>query len=338
MLKNSVRNYIAILMLHLATVSVVATAADDDGCNGDYPNPISDICWYCIFPIEIGGIKINGGAEGDNGDSAPPFVCQCPAPPPLFVRYGVGIAYWEPARISEVVRRPMCSPTLGGTNLGDVVAPRGNNSEANDEQGQAFYHVHWIQYPVLNWLGMAIQQGVCASNETYDMLYLSELDVYWEDDELAFILSPEAALFTSVPTQAACVADSVKAAVTDFGIDALFWCSGSQGSLFPISGTHAAHVGGIDSALAVTHSMIFKLHREFIAHDTSTYGAICGSQPQPTLRKNQYKTQLIYPVPWTYKCYGFGAQSTIWGSGKEFPYRGEEFAYLVWRKRMCCAW
>jgi conjugal transfer pilus assembly protein TraU len=26
----------------------------------------------------------------------------------------------------------------------------------------------------------------------------------------------------------------------------------------------------------------------------------------------------------------------LWGSGKEFPYQGEDFGYLVWRKRSCC--
>lgn len=318
---------------------VLAPPAEAGNCHGRFPNPITDICWTCIFPIQIGGITLNASSETNNGDPAPPWVCNCPAPPPIFQRIGVGISFWEPARVAEVVRSPMCSPTLNGSPLGSALAPDGtnHNRSGDGENGYAFYHVHWIQYPVLNWLGMAITQGACFINESFDMAYMSELDPLWDDDELSFILSPEAALFGSVPAQAACIADSVKAAVTGFGLDALFWCSGSQGSLYPISGAHAAHVGGVDSSLALTHTMIFKLHRELLAQDTSTYGAICGGVPQPLLRKTQYKQQMMYPIPQNIRGYGFGAPSTFWGAAKEFPYKGEDFSYLVWRKRQCCA-
>jgi len=309
-----------------------------DGCLGRFPDPITDICWMCLFPINIGGvIQINGDQKG-NGDPPPPMICECPAPPPFFIRYGVGISFWEPARISEVVRTPMCSPTLNGEVLGESNAARGDNVEPDGESGQAFYHVHYIQYPVLNWLGMAITQGACFINESFDFVYMSELDSLWDDDELSFVLNPEAALFTSVPAQAACVADSVKAAIFDFGFDELFWCSGSQGSLYPLSGNHASHVGGVDSSMALTHTMIFKLHRQLLAQDTSTYSAMCGSVPQPIMRKNQYKSHLMYPIPWNYNAFGYGAQSVIWGAGKEFPTYGEDFTYMVWRKRMCCAY
>lgn len=325
------------LVVSIILITSSSSYAEEDGCYGEFPNPITDICWLCMFPINIGGIELTAPGQTDNGDPAPPLICDCPAPPPVFIRYGIGISFWEPARISEVVRQPMCSPTLGGVSMGDILAPRGANFEPDDQKGQAFYHVHWIQYPVLNWLGMAITQGACFIDEPFDVAYMSELDPLWDDDELSFILNPEASLFTSVVTQAACVADSVKAAVTDFGIDSLFWCSGSQGSLYPLSGNHASHVGGVDSSLALTHTMIFKLHRELLAQDTSTYGAMCGNIPQPILRKNQYKAHMMHPIPWNYKAYGFGAQSAIWGAGREFPYKGEDFTYLVWRKRMCCA-
>lgn len=331
MLKNLVFSLIIFISL-----SANSQEENVDGCPGKFPDPISDICWTCIFPIHIGSIQISGG-QTDNGDPAPPFVCACPAPPPVFVRYGVGISFWEPARVSEVVREPMCSPTLGGEVLGSVNAPRGTNVEPNGEKGQAFYHVHWIQFPILNWLGMAITEGACYINETFDVAYMSELDPLWDDDSLSFIINPEAVLFTNPITQAACVVDSVVAAATKFGIDELFWCSGSQGSVYPLSGNHANHVGGIDTALAETHKMVFKLHRQFMAMDTSTESAMCGNMPQPILRKKQYKSHLLYPVPWNYGAYGFGAQSTIWGAGREFPVTGEDFSYMVWRKRKCCA-
>lgn len=315
-----------------------SVSADVDGCEGRYPNPLTDVCWLCIFPINIGGIPITAPNQRDNRDPSPPLICSCPAPPPIFIRYGVGISFWEPARVSEVVRQPFCSPTLNGIVLGNGNAPRGDHSEPEERQGQAFYHVHWIQYPILNWLGMAITEGACFINETFDVAYMSELDPLWDEDELSFLINPEAALFANPIAQAACVADSAMAAATRFGIDELFWCSGSQGSLFPLSGSHANHIGGIDTSMALTHTMIYKLHRQTLAQDTSTAGAMCGSQIQPILRKNQYKTNLMYPIPWAYNAYGFGASSVVWGAGKEFPYRGEDFSYMVWRKRTCCAY
>lgn len=338
MLKSFQLNKCNILgLLCFLSLKAFAEAGSNLGpCEGHFPNPITDICWSCMFPINIAGVSMSAANQVNNGDPPPPTLCACPAPPPVFVRYGTGISFWEPARVAEVVRTPMCSPTMGGAQLGNVNAAGGTNDRNESGQDVAFYHVHWIQYPVLNWLGMAITQGACYINESFDMAYLSELDPLWDSDELSFILNPEAILFANPIAQAACVADSVKASLTMFGFDELFWCSGSQGSLYPLSGSHL-HVGGVDSSLALAHTMVFKLHREFIAQDTSTYGAMCGSIPQPILRKNQYKQNMMYPVPQNLFGFGFGVPSTVWGAGREFPYRGEDFTYLIWRKRMCCA-
>src|SRR5690606_1323202 len=128
---------------------------------------------------------------------------------------------------------------------------------------------------VLSWVGMGISQGICFVPEPMDMQYATELDPLWDDDELAFLINPEAILFANPIAQAACVADSLKASVTKFGIDALFWCSGSQGSIYPLSGSHATHNGGVDSTLATVHKHVARMHRMGLAQDTSTLGAMC---------------------------------------------------------------
>ena len=312
------------------------SSADGLPCGGKFPNPITDICWSCMFPIRIGKIKINPTKTTDNSDPAPPTVCSCPTNG--LPRVGIGISFWEPARVAEVVRTPMCMPTLNGAILGKLPVPAGTHHKSENCQGKAFYHVHWIQYPVMNWLGMALAGGVCFVSESFDVAYMSEFDPLWDDDELSFLLNPEAVLFANPITQLACVADALKATVSGFGLDMLFWCSGSQGSLYPLDGSHANHIGGVDSSLALVHKMIFKMHRQMLAYDISTPNAICGQLPQPILRKTQYKQQMMYPIPQTMKGYGLGASSVFWWAGKEFPYKGEDFSYLVWRKRLCCAW
>lgn len=334
MLKNFQLSSLALLLLMAVGFSGKASAV---ACGGRFPNPVTDICWLCLFPINIGAIKLTMPGQVDNHDVPPPLLCTCPAPPPIFYRLGVGVSYWEPARVAEVVRTPMCSPTLNGAVLGTLPVPAGTNHEGDGEQGNAFYHVHWFQYPVLSWLGMSVTQGACMVNETFDMSYLSELDPLWDDDELAFVLNPEAILFANPIAQAACVADSISASTTMFGLDTLFWCSGSQGSVYPLDGNHASHVGGVDSSLAIVHKHIFKMHRQFLAQDTSTLAAMCGNIPQPIMRKNQYKQQMMYPIPQSVLGLGFGVPSAVWAVGREFPYQGEDFSYLIWRKRTCCA-
>lgn len=318
----------------------LSSAAQESGipsgpCPGRFPNPIADICWKCVFPISIGPAKITLGQE-DSGDS-PPLVCTCPAPPPVFIRVGIGIGYWEPARIAEVVRTPWCSPTLNGTVLADYPAPSGTHAGHGDDERHAFYHVHWFTYPLLSWIGAAFTSAVCAVEDSFDLAYVTELDPLWDDDELGFLINPEAVLFANPVAQGACIADTI-AATGGFGIDSLFWCSGSQGSVYPITGNSAHHVGGVDTSLLLTHRMAFKLHRQGIAEDTSTTGAMCGARPQPILRKGQYKTHMLYPTRTNDGAVPFGRPSAGWVAGREFPYEGEDFSHLVWRKRLCCAY
>ena len=35
-------------------------------------------------------------------------------------------------------------------------------------------------------------------------------------------------------------------------------------------------------------------------------------------------------------CQPFGRTTIVWGAGKEIPVRGEDFAFLLFRKRNCC--
>lgn len=243
--------------------------------------------------------------------------------------------------MAEVVRTPMCSPSLGGIQLGSfsLNAQNGANSKGSSDvnDNMAFYHVHWFTYPLLSWVGSAITSGACLSTETLDLTAMSELDPTWSDDELTFFLNPEAVLFANPVSIAACAADAVAAGVSTFGLDPLFWCSGSAGPVFPLTGQISGNFSAAESSALEVHRFAYKLHRSGLAMDTSTYAAMCMPLPQPIIRKRQYKLNMVYPIPHTLWGAGFGQTSTLWGIGKEFPYRGEDFAYVVWRKRMCCA-
>src|SRR3989337_4457534 len=61
--------------------------------------------WSSIFPISIAGIEIAGSTdEVTTVDTISSPLCVCPAPPPLFVRIGLTVGFWEPARYIQTVQ------------------------------------------------------------------------------------------------------------------------------------------------------------------------------------------------------------------------------------------
>ncbi|HFO6741560.1 TPA: fertility inhibition protein FinO [Escherichia coli] len=91
-----------LLMLFLFAGHVPAASADS-ACEGRFVNPITDICWSCIFPLSLGSIKVSQGKVPDTANPSMPIQI-CPAPPPLFRRIGLAIGYWEPMALTDVIR------------------------------------------------------------------------------------------------------------------------------------------------------------------------------------------------------------------------------------------
>ena len=62
-------------------------ALADPSCEGRFVNPISDVCWQCIFPMSIGSASVAAGGGPDTVNPASP-IQTCPMPPPIFYRIG----------------------------------------------------------------------------------------------------------------------------------------------------------------------------------------------------------------------------------------------------------
>ena len=306
-------------------------------CHGSFVNPITDVCWSCLFPITIGNAAIFKGDVADNSSNPCIPVCYCKTP---FPRFGITTGFWEPIALVDVTRLPFCMVNLGGIqlNMGSSFGI-GSQETANSSQNNSFYHVHWYHYPLLFWLKV-ITDGLCLETGDLDIAYLTELDPMWRDEEWGFILNPEAIFFGNPIAQAACAADSL--AASSIGpIDKLFWCAGSQGSMYPMTGTVQEHVGGVQASTLITERMAYKMHREGLLWDSlgENGPGLCQTYPSAFMPKSRYRYQMINPVATTGSggCHPFGATTVTWEAGHEYPFKGEDFGYLVWRKRNCCA-
>ncbi|NQY43847.1 MAG: TraU family protein, partial [Legionellales bacterium] len=265
-------------------------------------------------------------------------ICACRRPPNPVPIPGLSIGYWQPTRMIEVTRTPYCMVTLGGVDMGGGIKRHGAiNSDENGNRS-SFYQVHYYVYPILHMLELLTGDFLCLDKSKYDIGYMTELDVTWNNDEWAAMLNPEALLFGSLPLQAACAADSVAANIK-FPLDSLSWCAGSQGSLYGFTGHISNHNGGVEASLLLVQIMLAKLHRVGVLYETSGKKCLCEKKLRPVIKKSQYKTQMVYPKALTnskLSCNPLGQTSMVWGAGREFPYKGEDFAYLIFQKTNCC--
>jgi len=334
---------VTMLLLAGALFAQASTAMAGGLCHGRFINPITDINWINMFPISIAGIPIGKGSPllpDTSRDKGRAPNCFCPIPLPPFVRPGLPIAFWEPVRLSEVVRKPLCFPSLGGLDVGAAVSmllPNGSRS-LKKERGmrESFYQVHWLANPLLFILNI-IKDIACLQHESFDVLYLTEFDPTWDDSELAAILNPDALLFANPIAQAACAADCV-AATAYLPLDPLFWCAGCQGGLYPFTGHVDDHTGGVMASLLLTERFQAKMHRELLASISSISYGQCFPYPFPIVLKSQYRYQLALPIRQIIlPSQPFGRSTLLIAPLKEFPVAGEDFVWQSWRKRDCCA-
>lgn len=295
---------------------------------------ITDICWGCLFPIRMMGVSLGGGSVPDKASDKKLCVCYdnngVPAP-------GMGVGYWEPARLIETVRLAGCSPTLNGTTLpGSSRRNQGGSGNSPiDTSDSGFYHYHYYAFPLLLMLDL-FTPGGCMSDGMMDLdiLYLSELDPTWNNSMLAFFTNPEAAAVANLPAQSACTIDAAIANTGNVN-DSMWWCAGSWGSMYPFSGNMATKGFSKMTSLASTRA-VAALHRRGLAQRTMGDDAMCESVIEPMLPKSQFKFNMFFPVAEAQDSHVIGESTLKWGSGRKIPGFGEDAVYMMWRWNDCC--
>ena len=286
-------------------------------CVGKFVNPITDVCWKCVFPITIMGMDVVRGNPSSQAPRKP--ICVCNRPPLNLPIPGIPVGFWEPVRLVDITRTPYCLVNMGGISVASSGVNYRGDVEENTDDGthHSFYQVHWYVYPIMYWLEI-LTDFVCLENMSIDLAYLTELDPLWNDDEKSFILNPEAVLFGNPIAQGACAADCLASSV-NLPLDLLFWCSGCQGGLYPFTGTLNNHSGGVHASLLITGRFMAKLHRELLLWGTYGKDGLCSKYPMPIIKKTQYRLQMTYPIPTTSNCYPLGHTEMFWQAGKEYP-------------------
>lgn len=118
-----------------------AASASAGNCKGRIINPITDVCWSCVFPIKLGGVTLSSGKNADPETDAN-RLCLCASGANITV--GLNMSFWEPLRTAEVVRTPYCFPSLGGMELNvGIRAPAHGRTpnKSTSAQRSSFYHL-----------------------------------------------------------------------------------------------------------------------------------------------------------------------------------------------------
>ena len=333
------------IVLHSVVVGLVMILclsgnASAGACFGKFLDPVTEVCWWCIFPIKVGGVTIVPGTEEDTPDLTSSPVCACPAPPPVFVRIGMTASFWEPARFVETVKDPYCFPSIGVglSNPSPGLLGGGITKSASGHGGfgsGVFSQSHYFIFPAWSLMEITLNTA-CIENTSFDLAYITEVDPLWNDDLLMAMLQPEAVLFANPITQLACIADSVSSNL-GLPLSPLFWCMGSWGSSYPITGHHntADYVQGNAAIAAKT---IYKMGRQLLLQDPAV--TLCAAVPTPIWIKQNYRLQIAKPVR-DFMCHPIGRSDMLWGYGKNPPFsaggnKGDNFLWIIFRKHGCC--
>lgn len=321
-------------------------------CKDTFPNLVNDICWKCIYPLKLGGYTImNLGDMDDNvGDANSDFepsspVCTCTNPDTGLPDIGTYISYWEPLSAIELIQKPGCFSFMFGMDLSSSMNFYGANGQTATSTGsvnKSFYNAHYYAAPLMAVMDLLYGTDYC--NNWYsdiDLMYFTEADPSWNDDELSIYVSPEAVVFANPIAQAIGAVDCL-AASAGYPLNSLFWTAGCWGSMYPFTGNSGVTGSPVRSTSLLAARLLAKLTRvpipPAVEMDTSSSAAKCEPQLSSVVMKSQYRMSTLYPIAESSGkcCHPIGRSTLMWGEFRHIPGTGEHQTYLISKKKNCC--
>jgi len=319
---------IAVVLTLIGALLVINNAKA--GTCGPLLDPINDINWQCVFPIRTGGVVEYSNGQPDPSEETQDPLCSCQIGGIPY--FGISASYWEPFAIMDSVKDPYCfMPLATEMSVGSAGRGQGNLTQKQGVKS-VFAQVHYYKFPAFNLLEL-FQDLPCNSGETeFDVAMMTEVIPTWNDQIMALIMNPEAVLFGNPATILACTAEVARLLVSGKPIDYMYWCMGSWGSAYPLAGT-TTNASYIEANAAITAKGLYSMARTGLLLDRAV--SQCGSVYTPIWRKSHYKMQQMRPVKDS-QCRSIGASSLIWGAGKNPPFKGDNFSWMMFRKNRCC--
>jgi conjugal transfer pilus assembly protein TraU len=351
---NRVYVFLLLMILSLNVISAEGVTEDNLCPDGEVfsSKMMTSICWSCLLPMSVFSVIEIGPGKGpeDKYDGFP--ICTCTDGNGA-ISTGAAAGFWTPTRIYEIVKTPLCSPTLGGVILsGDASDDGLINMEGRrpplgvDITQKVKYHVHGFEFPIMAQMGFITDFNCLHDGWTkFDMtLAPTEFIPNWNDEELGLLLAAEAMIFGNELAQLACGTDCLASMVSE-PINSMFWCAGCWGINYPMAGIITDPIDAIvDSSLLMSRYMALN-HRLGALKDTVGEDAMCGGNYAYTIPKSQYRASMIFPVPEADDagesavgtcCHNMGENHLSWGLRRKIPGIGEDFLYLVYQYRDCC--
>ncbi len=316
---------LGLLTCLLAGPSLHAACTDNT-----FIDPLNDIAWDCIFPVSIMGVPIDFGEHPPSDDSTQAF-CECPGQG--ITGFGFMVGFWEPARIVETVADPWCFPTLGTEIDGGDVGwgYTGGGTLERDASDLTFQHFHLYIMPIWALLDLFTDVPCITNERSVDLAMVSEVRPDWHDDLLAMQIYPETALVANPAAVFACMADAV-ATTAGQPIDLLYWCMGSWGTTYPMTGHITTH-DYVAANAGLAGRAMYVQSRAGLLQDRAVNS--CAATPVPIWVKSHWRIQQTDPVA-DNRCHVIGRPDILWTQRKSPVGKGDNFAWLLFRQVKCC--
>lgn len=316
-----------IIPLFLLALSLNVSAE----CNTSILNPVTDVAWDNMFPIKIGNIVKLGNSDGSDtspGSSNP--VCSCTVagiPKP-----GLAVEFWEPARVVDTVSDAWCMMPLA-TDVGPsgVQGTLDGGYTTREARGKIFQQSHEYVFPPLAILDLYTDLPCLEYDKSFDVAMISEVLPTWNSDILALIINPEAILFANPAAQLACAADATSA-MFNRPINALYWCAGGWGSVYPLAGSATA-TDYVEGNALIAARMVYLMGRTGLLEEFNPNG--CTRSFVKFWNKDRYKFQQMKPVR-AARAVHIGKPGILWTSGKHPLVSKDNFTWMTFRKVNCC--
>lgn len=333
------RRAIASTIIIISAFAAQAQAGECENANIISARLITDVCWDCIFPLKVAGMKVADGASGEpDGAANYGVLCNCFDNNGV-LEPGVPISMWKPAYLVEQQLQPGCLSSVNGWSWPSDPVRQGvhdSGDGVNYTNPMSAMHYRVYAFPLLFMLDLFTQSSCAGDGYTeFDVMWMAEFDPTWFNPTLSWFTTPEALLILNPFALNACATDVVN--VNSGSVDnSMFWCAGSQGLMYPLAGMDTRGLTYMGAATLFTQRALAVYHRRGFMRRMMGNDAMCESPFEAMMSRSQYRYQIMNPEPDANHSRVFGESTAFWEGGKVLPGGDQTPIFVIYKWDDCC--